>query len=93
MSTITSSGTKIEVITIDLESTNDDPVVFTNAVQQITIKCRTSAAILVKDGNNATPYYTIPAGGSLTLSVSALGSNVWLRSATGSVTAEIIGIY
>ena len=101
MATIISNGTKAEILNRNLTANDDTQIGFTQPVNSVTIKCRTSVDIQVRTTRGASDYYTIPSTQALTLYMSGdINSsgvvqplNLWLRSATGSVVAEIIGMY
>lgn len=69
-------------------------------MNRVIIKCRTAVALEVRESAGSPDYYTIASGGSLQLDMSARviegvvqPFNIWLRSGTGTVVAEILGLY
>lgn len=98
MTTI-SKGQEFEVRNITLNANTDTPIDFNQQVNSVTLKCRTSVDILFRRNSNDGNYYTIPAGGTLTLDA-ALGDSSqggyifgWARSASSTPVLEAIGIF
>lgn len=55
------------------------------------IKCRTAVALYIKRLTADTEYFTIPASQALELDINGTDANTFfLKSASGSVTAEIL---
>lgn len=100
MATITASGRQIEVQNRTLGTTDDTQVGFVNPCNGVIIKCRTAGDIQVRASRANPFYYTIPSGSSLQLDLVGnilsgvvQPTNIWLRSASGTVIAEVLGIY
>lgn len=100
MAVVTIGGTQPVVQTLTLSSGSDTQVGFFNNVNTVTIKARTAVDLQVRSSPNSSDYFTIPSGQSLSLDLMARvingvtqPFNIWLRAATGSAVAEIIGLY
>ena len=100
MATIISHGTKITIQDYTLSSTDDIQVGFAEPVNAIIIQARTAVDIQVRESRGISDYYTIKSGDVLTLQLrgqvkdgAVQPTNVWLRSASGTPVAEIIGLY
>ena len=73
-------------------TTSDTPIVLNQYVNSLLIRCRTAVDIYLRVSAGATPYYTIPSGGSLTLDMATSSLTPFtLTSSSGSVVVEILG--
>lgn len=100
MSATVNSGSDYEIRNITLSSTADTPIDFNNRfINSIFIKCRTAVDLYLRRLPSSANYITIPAGSSFTLdcavSDQSQGGYIagYLRAATGSPVAEILGTY
>ena len=100
MATIVTGGQYAEILNFTLSSSDDVQVGFTKACNTILIKARTAADIQVRTSRNANHYFTIPSGTTLTLQMVGKiengvvqPTNIWLRSASATPVAEVIGLY
>lgn len=97
MATTVNSGRDFFVQNVTVSAAAPTPVTIeasaltTYHVSSVIISCRTSVALQLTRGQNDGNFFTIPAGGSLTLSIDPLASPMfYLQSQSGSVTAEIL---
>ncbi len=92
-------GQDYEIRNITLSSTDDTEVDFNEQVNSVVIRCRTEVDMQFRKTDNNGNYFTIPAGSSLTLDVNvtdkAQGGFIFgfLRAASGTPVAEVIGIF
>ena len=98
MSRTINKGREYEVRNISLNATTDVPVDFTSRfISSVTIQCRTSVDILLRRTASNNDYFTIKSGTVFNLDCSlsdqSQGGYIvgYLRSGTGTVTAEVIG--
>ncbi len=94
MATVVTAGQDFEIRVITLNATTDTPIDFLQKINAFTIKCRSNVDIYLRHDINSADYFTIPAGGSLTLDV-AVGNKVpcYLRSSSGTVIVEVLGTF
>lgn len=99
MATTTNSGQNFQIRNITLNSTTDTPIDFSQQVNSILMRSRTSVDVYVRRTSGAADYFTIPTGGTLSLDVAmtdnSQGGNVvcYARSASGSPILEVLGTY
>lgn len=101
MATVTTGGRYAKIVTLALTATDDTQVGFTESINTLIIKCRTGVDLQVRSSRNSPDYFTVPSGQSLTLdilgNINSLGVvdplNIWIRSATGSIVAEVLALY
>lgn len=87
---IVEQGTTVNVLNLAL-TTTDQQVQFSTTVNVVKIRSRSGVALQVRLASAATNYLTIPAGEWLTLDVQNRNP-VWLRTESGTDTAEVIGL-
>jgi len=89
------SGTEIEILNVALNTSTDVQVILTKKPNNILIRNRVATDDLyVRIADNASEYFTIPEGQSLTIDVGAkVFSPIWLRAETGTPDAEILVSY
>jgi len=100
MATITAKGRNISIINLTLSSTADTQIGFAQPVNAVSIRCRTAVDLQLRTTKSSPDYVTIPSGTTLTLDLvdnvqnaDVQATNLWLRSASTSPVAEIIGYY
>lgn len=101
MATVISGGNQIIVKNLSVPQGSDTQIGFAQAVNTVIIKCRTASDLQIRSSSGASEYFTLPSGDTLTLYLTAMGqedgamlpTNIWLRSPSGTINAEIIGIY
>ena len=96
---VTSGGQDFEIRNITLNSSTDTPVDFNQHLNSAILKCRTSVDVYIRRTSGDSNYFTIPAGGSLSLDVAftdtAQGGYIlcWARSASTTPVLEVIGSF
>ena len=97
MATIVTGGS--ELIVKNLASVGTTPVAVSldGACNSVIIKARTTTTVLKFFANDEqSEYFTIPAGQSLTLNVTAKANNKqigWIATSADTDTVEIIGVF
>lgn len=93
MATSINSGADFEIRNITVNSTTDTPIDFNNRVNSVLIRCRSSVDLYVRYLPNASDYFTIPSGTSLSLDVSMRRPDeaFYIRSASATPIVEVIG--
>ena len=90
------SGSTVEIQNLSLNASTDVAVtgVQEKKLNNILVRSRQEADIQVRATNNATNYFTIPSGQSLTMDMGVRNDTpFYLRSATGIITAEVVITY
>ena len=95
---VTGSGRQIDIVNLTVSSTSDTQIGFhyPQGFNAVLIRERTTNGLQVRQSANDPDYFTIPSGSSLNLDMLSNpdGSyNIFLRSATGTSTVEIIGVF
>lgn len=94
MATTTNMGTNVEILNLVLTTGADSEIRPTNKTNNVLIRNRGDGDIYYRVEQNASEYFTIPFGQSLTVELGARSNNAgWLRAETGGVIAEIISMY
>ncbi len=99
MATLVAKGRKLELKNLPLTSSDDTQIGFSQPVNSVIIKCRTAADIYIRGSRGGASYYTLASGTTIQLDLVGDAkegviqpTNIWLRG-SGSVVAEVIGIY
>lgn len=97
MATIVTGGSEIIVKNLANVSTTPVAVSLDSACNSVVIKARTSTTVLKYFANDEqSEFFTIPAGQSLTINVTAKADNKqigWIATTTGTDVVEILGVF
>ena len=97
---MTSVGNNLQVQVLSIPSTSDVQIGFNQAVNSVTIQCRTGTDLQLRTSPSSSDFFTIKSGTTFTLNIQSrvnldatYDMPLWLRSGTGTVNAEIIGTF
>lgn len=98
MAELVAKGQDFEILNLSLSATSDTEVDPSASADRrangFIIQCRTAVDLLIRLSDGGTQYFTIKSGTVLHLDLmSAREKPFYLRSGTGSVTAEVIVLY
>lgn len=101
MAGVITGGNNIITKNLTVTATTDTQIGFNQPVNTVILKCRTGVDLQIRSSQGATEFFTLPSTQTLTLYLTAQGqengvmlpTSIWVRSGTGTVVVEIIGIY
>lgn len=94
MATSINYGNDFRVWNFSVGATSDTQIILNKEVNAVIIKCRTAVDLYLKRGAGDTYYFTIASGTIFTLPMSTPNLEPFaLKSGSGTVDVEIIGVY